>query len=579
MKNEYTMEFSSTDTGKLKVALFYDDKYQKSKTFPILVTKDELRNPPPALEGMLLSLKKRFNDLMIDFYESGRSPLTLMFQTQDKVQIPIKYFESMYDYRLKKWIGFIDQDLTWGGITDELIANYHSFLVSENIATNTIKTYLFGLKKALDTAKLKGFKIDSQLYANILKPTTTQAISISIYLTLDELKLMELVELSAKLDAVRVNFLIGAYTGAPYSDFKEIKKSDISSGAVKYISDKTGKLTYVPLHPSLPNLLARYKSDISNSIMNNLLPRIGEIAGINSIVTTIRGDQKKEGMKWQSIKSSTYKRTFDINIELSGNLDYIIEYKTHINSTRIKDELQFLLDKDLETKQLPIFSAENVISQVAEEEYLGTIENKPQKPVKKAEMGKDILSNQLDWIKSAVKTKVQDHVENDNPFTLTKESPENILSFIMQNFKNLSFFTLKNEGSENIFSLGALTDSNSAFTIDTDELSKIEQETLKSKEILSAIFGTDDNNEDEKLSSKNNQDVNLRILALLLEKKSWSRPDVERICKENNVIIGSTLEAINDYSYHLIHKIVIDEENEKIYISTEYKEKLLCPKI
>ncbi|HZK93234.1 MAG TPA: tellurite resistance TerB C-terminal domain-containing protein [Prolixibacteraceae bacterium] len=561
MKNEYTMEFSSTDTGKLKVSLFYDDKYQKSKTFPILVTKDELRNPPPALEGMLLSLKKRFNDLMIDFYESGRSPLTLMFQTQDKVQIPIKYFESMYDYRLKKWIGFIDQDLTWGGITDELIANYHSFLESENIATNTIRTYLFGLKKALDTAKLKGFKIDSQLYANVLKPTTTQAISISIYLTLDELKLMELVELSAKLDAVRVNFLIGAYTGAPYSDFKEIKKSDISSGAVKYISDKTGKLTYVPLHPSLPALLKRYKSDISIDQMNRLLPRIGEIAGINSIVTTIRGDQKKEGPKWQFIKSNTYRKTFDINSDLAGNLDYIIEHKTHMNSTRINDELQLFVDKDPGTKRLQISATEKVISQEVEEElyskeFLNPIEYRSQKPVKKEEQEKDVPFHQLNWIKSAIKTKIQDHVEEaGNPFTISKELDENILSLVKR------------------------TDPNSVFTIDIDELSKIEQDTIRSKEILSEVFGVEDKNKDEISVPKSNPDINFKIMALLLTQTNWSRPDVERICKENNVMIGSTLEAINDYSYHLINKIVIDEEDEKIYISTEYKEKLLCPKI
>lgn len=555
MKNDYTISFESAN-GKLKCLLSYDNKVQKSKTFPILVTKDELRNQPPALEKMLLSLKKRFNDLMIDFYESGRSPLTLMFQTNDEVKIPLEYFKSIGDFRLKKWIGFIDQDLTWGGITDELIADYHSFLESENIATNTIRTYLLGLKKALDAAKLKGYKISSQLYVNVLKSPSAQAIS--IYLTLDELKLMELVELSSKLDAVRVKFLISAYTGVPYSDFNEIKKSDISSGTVKYISEKTGKLTLAPLHPSLPKLLARYKSDISNSKMNNLLPRIGEIAGINSVVKTLFGDQKKEGPKWQFIKSSTYKRTFDINIDLAGNLDYIIEYKTHINSNRTNDELQLLVDKEPGTRQLPIFVNEELISQETEEElyskeFLNSIENKLQKPVKNEE---DVPFHQLNWIKSAIKTKIQDHVEEaGNPFTISKELDENILPLVKR------------------------TDPNSVFTIDIDELSKIEQDTIRSKEILSEVFGVEDKNKDEISVPKSNPDINFKIMALLLTQTNWSRPDVERICKENNVMIGSTLEAINDYSYHLINKIVIDEEDEKIYISTEYKEKLLCPKI
>jgi hypothetical protein len=190
-----------------------------------------------------------------------------------------------------------------------------------------------------------------------------------------------------------------------------------------------------------------------------------------------------------------------------------------------------------------------------QEEFLSPIENKPQKPVKKEEMGKDILSHQLNWIKSAIKTKMQDQTEEDNPFTITKETSENILSLVER------------------------TDPNSVFTIDTEELSKIEQDTIRSKEILSAIFGVEDKNNDVISVPKNNHDINFKIMALLLTQMSWSRSDVERICKENNVMIGSTLEAINDYSYRLINKIVIDEEDEKIYISTEYKEKLLCPKI
>lgn len=316
MVNEYTISFTSL-AGRLKVLLYFNNKMQKSKTFPILVTPEDIRNPPPALDNMLLGMKKRWNDLVIEYHTSGKSPIKLMWESRyTENKTPSEFFAEIYDFRIKRFQSFIDPSLSWGDITDEFLTDYHLFLDNEDVSINTIRTYLTGLKKALDDAKLRGYRIPATNYADILK--SKSAPSISIYLTTAELRLLEAVELPERLDQVRTKFLIGAYTGARYSDFSKFTSADISSGVLQYISEKTKIDCKVPVHVRLAGLLGRYRADISNSIMNHCLPVIGEMAGINSVVTVVRGDKKEQCPKWKQIKSHTARRTFATNCYKAG---------------------------------------------------------------------------------------------------------------------------------------------------------------------------------------------------------------------------------------------------------------------
>jgi hypothetical protein len=50
---------------------------------------------------------------------------------------------------------------------------------------------------------------------------------------------------------------------------------------------------------------------------------------------------------------------------------------------------------------------------------------------------------------------------------------------------------------------------------------------------------------------------------------------VEELCKKHNVMMGSILEQINDYAFEKIENSVIDDDGEFIYVSTDYKNKLI----
>ncbi|MFA7082354.1 MAG: TerB N-terminal domain-containing protein [Bacteroidales bacterium] len=115
----------------------------------------------------------------------------------------------------------------------------------------------------------------------------------------------------------------------------------------------------------------------------------------------------------------------------------------------------------------------------------------------------------------------------------------------------------------------------STFTIDKSKLSKIEDDTIKSRELLSGIFTNDEEYADNLIG--HNQQTKLReILETLLSQDSWQREEVEIICNQRELMLGSVLELINDYSYTIVDDAVIDDDGETIYITTKYKEKLIC---
>ena len=66
----------------------------------------------------------------------------------------------------------------------------------------------------------------------------------------------------------------------------------------------------------------------------------------------------------------------------------------------------------------------------------------------------------------------------------------------------------------------------------------------------------------------------LSILKKLLEREMWTKKEVQQMCGPN-VMIGNLLEQINDYAYEKVEDVVVDEDDDKIYIMTEYKDQLI----
>ena len=110
--------------------------------------------------------------------------------------------------------------------------------------------------------------------------------------------------------------------------------------------------------------------------------------------------------------------------------------------------------------------------------------------------------------------------------------------------------------------------------MDPEKLRILEQQTEENRELLSSIFGEEDENPQD-IVTENQESAWREILKLLLTKEEWGRADVETICKERGQMLGAVLEQINDFAYSKIDDAVVEDDEEHIYVTLEYKDHLI----
>lgn len=110
-------------------------------------------------------------------------------------------------------------------------------------------------------------------------------------------------------------------------------------------------------------------------------------------------------------------------------------------------------------------------------------------------------------------------------------------------------------------------------TLDIEKIRIFEEQTKESQQILSDIFN--DNIEESNVVTHRDNGVMLEILKIIISKSVWERPELEKICLRYNQILGSILEQINDYAYDKVDDTVIDDDDDIVYVNTDYKDKLI----
>ena len=107
--------------------------------------------------------------------------------------------------------------------------------------------------------------------------------------------------------------------------------------------------------------------------------------------------------------------------------------------------------------------------------------------------------------------------------------------------------------------------------LDERKLEELKQQTEVAQGLLSDIFIEDD---EEMVTVNQTNDSLIEILKKLLEKDIWQRSEVMDLLGPGEML-GNILERINDYSYSIVEDIVVEEDGQTIYVTTEYKEQLI----
>lgn len=142
---------------------------------------------------------------------------------------------------------------------------------------------------------------------------------------------------SGKLERVRDLFMVGILTGQRYSDYSDIKKSDVEDGFIRRRSKKTLEESVIPVGedvaPLLVEILERYNWKlpvISSQRFNDHLKVLGSEAGIKGNHTAYiqSGGRVEKVVKTRSdcISSHTARRTF-ITLSLDAGINPMIVMK------------------------------------------------------------------------------------------------------------------------------------------------------------------------------------------------------------------------------------------------------------
>ena len=239
----------------------------------------------------------------------------------------VKVYTTSFRY-LKKYAAHINKEVDFHSIDLEFYNNYISFLsLHHNLAANTVGKHIKTLKTFMNEATDRGYNTNLEYKKRKFK--TIREESDSIYLTLDELKKFEKLNLSAskRLDKVRDLFLIGCYTGLRFSDFTQIKPENIieEKSIINVRTQKTGERVSIPIHKTVKKILAKYDSRLpkaySNQTMNDYLKDVASLAGLKEMVeTTItRAGKvvKTPSKKFELVSTHTARRSFATNLYLA----------------------------------------------------------------------------------------------------------------------------------------------------------------------------------------------------------------------------------------------------------------------
>ena len=221
-----------------------------------------------------------------------------------------------------------NKNIDFDSITLDFYNAYMAYLtIDNNLSANTVGKHIKTLKTFMNEATERGHNQNLEFKKRKFK--TIKEESDTIYLTVDELKTMEEIDLSSspRVEKVRDLFLIGCYTGLRFSDFTQIKPENIISdkSMLQIRTQKTGERVSIPLHPTVKKLLEKYDNNLpkanTNQIMNKYLKEVAGLAKLkDDVETTItKGGKliKQSAKKYDLVTTHTARRSFATNLFLA----------------------------------------------------------------------------------------------------------------------------------------------------------------------------------------------------------------------------------------------------------------------
>jgi integrase len=308
--------------------------------------KDEIERI--ILKASSENLKLTYEDLKVKIMESLQGSQKLDFfktfedyithkettQTRGTTKVyrtclnHLKQFEKSANYKIE-----------FENINQLFFDKFQDYFIRIGNSNNYAKKMMVTLKTFLNYCIQREISTDTK-FQSVEKNKTNKTNQIA--LTYEELKRVETVPLSDKLDRARDLFLFGLYTGQRYSDFSDFNIMDVKDNIWVRRQQKTKTVVNVPLHHKAISILAKYNyvlPKLANQRMNEYLKEIGKLAELNEMIKIIKvvGNQEIENVfpKYELLTTHTARRTFVTLSKLKGIDTDIIKATTGHGSDKM----------------------------------------------------------------------------------------------------------------------------------------------------------------------------------------------------------------------------------------------------
>jgi len=226
--------------------------------------------------------------------------------------------------------------------TLEGVTQYIEWCISKGLSNRSAKNQQAYLRWFLRWCYRKGYcGNDFERYKFDLK-TASKRESLVVFLTMEELEVLEGLELEGTMALSRDIFLFQCYTGLRHSDVLTLKKEDIRDGFMRLTIRKTGTFIENKLNSYALRIVERYIDTPGDRLfpylnMNSLelhLKQIGKMAGLDQPIrkTEYRKHEKMETVykKYELMTTHVGRKTFVVNsLDMGLTATQVIEYTGH----------------------------------------------------------------------------------------------------------------------------------------------------------------------------------------------------------------------------------------------------------
>lgn len=245
-------------------------------------------------------------------------------------------------------------------VNENFVRELKQYYDKNQYSPNTAQRELGYIKQLCFHARKKGVETSPEFEDLSIKgePTT------KIYLTFDELKKIQDLELSEHLDNARDWLIISCFTAQRISDFMRFNKTMLTTKGntplIEFKQVKTGKLTVVPVLPEVEAVLNKrdgeFPKPLAHQYYNRLIKEVCKKAELNTpcrgkVRICIAPEKAKPNKndyrdvigtfdKWQLVSSHIGRRSMATNFYGKISTSYLIQITNHSSEAQFLNYIQ-----------------------------------------------------------------------------------------------------------------------------------------------------------------------------------------------------------------------------------------------